>query len=1087
MKKKGSEFCLSGEIFYRGYSLRFKLYVTLFVVFAGFALINLTGLRSLSGAFKTSAQTVKDKPSKQTAVQMGEKQISVEALNQIKSLMDEKQTRTAAERKIDSNLLYALKMRRGEKIARNLDSLESGITVDGAGGVSVDIRAQVTDALLKRLNELKVSVTGAFPEYHSISAIVQIDDLEKVAELSEIIFIQPTPKGDTGRTDSANQAHRTTNLTDDLFNTNYAANVFKSPEQSASFETRARQARQFVTKQMVLFAPQTGSVTSQGDAAHQSNLVRSNLGLNGTNIKIGVISDGVRTLPDRQASGDLPANVTVLPGQAGSGDEGTAMLEIINDVAPGAQLYFATGATSITRYAQNYKDLRAAGCDIVLDDYFYFVETPFQDGQSPSVISTSNGGILAQAVSDVANSGAMVFALACNHGNFNDGFFSVYQSDFVDGGALALAPGGTVHDFGGGQLYDVVTAASGNPTSLFWSDPLGGSNNDYDLFVLNSGGTAVTRSSTNIQNGSQDPVEQTSAAVAGERIVVLKKTGAANRFFHLTIVANGSGRLSIGTEGSIRGHNVASNVLSVAAAPAAARAGGGTPGPFPGAFTSANVSERFTADGPRRLFFAADGTPFTPANFSSNGGILRQKPDITAADGVSTTTPGFTTFYGTSAATPHAGALAALIKSASPALTNAQITNAIIGTAIDIELPGYDRDTGNGIFMPIPALNSLGITAARAVVNKGTTVVSESYPNDSDGRVEPGEGGSLLIQTLQNPGAANATNVTATLSTTTPGVTVLSSVTLPFSDIAAGGTSAPNVQPYNFSLSPSFVCGTPIDFVLTVNYAGGGSSQQILNFAVDTNAATTVSSTLDTAAPPSGANYTAATGLQNLRINRAGGGSSCTIAKPFPGTFGTGTRRYDAYTFTATNSGCTTVAVNQTTAVTSTNSIFSATYGSGGFDPNNIGANFLADLGVSPELANRNYYTYAFNAVAGQQFTVVVNEVNDGGGSGVNYTVTVSGAPNTVCNAAPTAAGVSISGRVLSASNRGSANARVMITDSQNQNRVVVTNAFGNFRLDDLRAGETIIISVSSKRAAYNPQVVTLTENLNGLVFTPIQ
>ena len=76
------------------------------------------------------------------------------------------------------------------------------------------------------------------------------------------------------------------------------------------------------------------------------------------------------SLASTQTSNDL-GPVTVLPGQAGSGDEGTAMLEIIHDLAPGAQLYFATGTTSLAMFAQNILDLRAAGCDIIVDDVQY--------------------------------------------------------------------------------------------------------------------------------------------------------------------------------------------------------------------------------------------------------------------------------------------------------------------------------------------------------------------------------------------------------------------------------------------------------------------------------------------------------------------------------------------------------------------------------------------------------------------------------------------------------------------------------------------------------------------------------------------
>jgi hypothetical protein len=59
--------------------------------------------------------------------------------------------------------------------------------------------------------------------------------------------------------------------------------------------------------------------TSEGDVAHLADLARLLHGVDGTGIKVGVLSDGVDTLAARQATGDLPA-VTVIAGQAVSGD-----------------------------------------------------------------------------------------------------------------------------------------------------------------------------------------------------------------------------------------------------------------------------------------------------------------------------------------------------------------------------------------------------------------------------------------------------------------------------------------------------------------------------------------------------------------------------------------------------------------------------------------------------------------------------------------------------------------------------------------------------------------------------------------------
>src|SRR5262249_37419340 len=133
-------------------------------------------------------------------------------------------------------------------------------------------------------------------------------------------------------------------------------------------------------------------------------------------------------------------------------------------------------------------------------------------------------------------------------------------------------------------------------------------------------------------------------------------------------------------------------------------------GPYPNAFNSSNEVELFSSDGPRRLFYTSDGVPFTPGNVSSTGGIVRQKPDLSAADGVSVTgVGGFgSPFYGTSAAAPHAGAIAALLKSAKANLTAAELRAALTRTAVDIMGVGEDRDSGAGIVAGFDAVKFLG-------------------------------------------------------------------------------------------------------------------------------------------------------------------------------------------------------------------------------------------------------------------------------------------------------------------------------------------------------------------------------------------
>jgi hypothetical protein len=418
--------------------------------------------------------------------------------------------------------------------------------------------------------------------------------------------------------------------------------------------------------------------------------------VSGTGVKVGVLSDGVTNLAASQGTGDL-GTVTVLPGQTGTGDEGTAMLEIIHDLAPDAQLYFATAFTSSASFAQNIRDLRTAGCDIIVDDVGYFAETPFQDGQT--VASTTNGGFVIQAVKDVAAAGALYFSSAANSGNKNDGQSGTWEGDFVDGGAATgpLAGGGNIHNFGA-QLYDNVTVCSSNPIDLFWSDPLGGSANDYDIYRLDNTGASILAASTNVQDGTagDDPFEimsgsGTAVGCIGQRIAVLLFSGSP-RFLHLD---TNRARVGISTAGNTHGHAATSNIFSFGVAATSAQVNGLNP------FNNTHSIEQFSSDGPRHVFYLGDGTVITPGNVSSTGGAVLQKPDLTAADGVSVTGAGGfpSPFFGTSAAAPHAAAIAALVKSKNLALTPSQIRTALLTTAIDIEAPGVDRDSGVGIIM----------------------------------------------------------------------------------------------------------------------------------------------------------------------------------------------------------------------------------------------------------------------------------------------------------------------------------------------------------------------------------------------------
>ncbi len=591
-------------------------------------------------------------------------ELPLKAVRQIEALLAAKAQRTPLQRKVSSQLLdagwEAITARRQAKGAALVDEL-----------VTVDIRAEVTSAVLARIQALGGTVVNSVPKYRAIRARLPLAALEPLAALGAVQFIRPADQPITHQV----------------------------MERSAA-------ARAGVPN----IATTRAVDTSEGDVAHQANVARQTYSVDGTGISIGVISDGVDTLTDQQATGDVPARVTVLPGQEGNaisyscggrslGSEGTAMLEIVHDLAPGAELLFATGISGRAQMAQNIEDLCESGADVIVDDIGYLLAPAFQDG------------VIAQAVSAAVANGCYYLSSAGNGGNLNDGTAGVWEGDFAAGGTLTVngVAVGTAHDFGGGVIRNRIKRNSTRPIVLQWADPDGGSANDYDLFLVDADDN-VLDSSTNTQNDTQDPIEYISGSCSDDledtRLIIVKTSGAADRYLRLNYVRGG---LEETTAGHTFGHSASKDAVGVAAVDVTTAGGAG------GVFNGTESVETFSSDGPRRIFFEADGTPITAGNFSSTGGRELKKPDLAAADKVSTSTPGFSTLSGTSAAAPHAAAIAALMLEAAGGpgnVTPAALRTAMTGASLDIEATGVDRDSGAGIVMAPGAVDAVDVAVA---------------------------------------------------------------------------------------------------------------------------------------------------------------------------------------------------------------------------------------------------------------------------------------------------------------------------------------------------------------------------------------
>jgi hypothetical protein len=935
-------------------------------------------------------------------------QLTERSAREIQLLINEKLNRNPAQKKMDSRLLQFSREKRGQKMVEGVNLEPVKVDADAQGNLLVDITGDISENLISKIESLGGRVIASSQKFGSARFEINAANAEKIAALQEVKFVEPAAIMSLESVSGIPLRNQK----------GLQKTVFKKLD----FEERAKRIKNILfayLEKLHRNAYFAGPVNSQGDRAHRADETRAAFGYAGQGIRIGLISDTYNALggaPADIANGELPGignplgntiPVGVVQDVASGTDEGRAMMQIVHDLAPKAQLFFATANGGVANFANNILALRNApnNCDIIIDDVSYSNEPVFYDG------------IIAQAVNTVTAGGAIYFSSAGNAGSLAKNTAGAYEADFTDTGSPVFAGStktGSVHNFGtaaAAVIGDSITTA-GSFYSLHWADAPAGSGNDYDLFLISASG-AVKASATNIQSGTQNPYEEISAPpalVAGDRLVVFKTAAAAVRAFHLN---SQRGKLKYATNGQTHGHGSAQAAFSVAASPAARPSAAVTkPGPFPDAYSAANEVEAFSSDGPRKIFYNANGTPITPGNFlfGTNGGITRPKPDVTAADGVSTTIPGsLGNFYGTSAAAPHAGAIAGLLKSANPNLTPAQIRTILTTTGADIEGPGFDNVSGYGLLQAYQAMQAVS-PVPQATVSLGTVSRQEGSFSNNNGSVDPGENGILKIQ-LSDFSTVSATGVVATLTTSTPGVSVVQG-TSSYGTIAGGG-SALNSNDFIFAINKSVACRTVVNFVLFVTYEGG-ASPQAYNFStvIGTQPFGGEIVSVLGSEPVAGAGYTVVSGQQTGRLVRGSVASTCAVPIPFVGNTTTvGARQYDAYTFTNPNasSQCVTVVMSSSNGT----NIYTAAYNDSGFVPTNPAIHYIAEPGPS-DLTQ----TYSFNVDAGKSFTVVVHDVNVLPASNSTYRLNLSFSN---CAAPPTCTPVDIVNTSLSVGATGDA------------------------------------------------------------------
>ncbi len=519
-----------------------------------------------------------------------------------------------------------------------------------------------------------------------------------------------------------------------------------------------------------------GAVRSEGDEQLGAQRAREDFAVNGSGVTVGILSDSfdrdataVTHAAGDVASGDLPGAgspcgsqtpVGVLddsylprtPEEPSDSDEGRAMAQIVHDLAPGANIDFATAFNGEFGFAENIGKLVSAGAKVIADDVAYLEEPFFQEGP------------VANAVTAAVNSGASYFSATGNdnvigaEGASKGRNIASWEAPaFRDAGEcpaqLVLAepevathcmnfnPNGGAPD----PTFGITVEGEGKLTvDLQWAEPWNGVRTDLDSYLLDASGEPLTGEDeggnpilvggdgNNI--ASQRPVEllqweNPSPLPAKVQLVIDRCFGTCNEKaspatlprlkvalldsdISATEYPASSGGDVVGP--TVYGHAGSSSAIAVGAV----------------RYNNGTRPESFSSRGPVKHFFG----PVTGAGAAASIPLQEiSKPDVVATDCNATTffaqqdSSGTWRFCGTSAAAPHAAAVAALMRQANPGASAAEVRAALTATARP--LSGYGlNDVGAGLIEAREAVARLALPPVLTVTRKAEPLSRNRRP-----------------------------------------------------------------------------------------------------------------------------------------------------------------------------------------------------------------------------------------------------------------------------------------------------------------------------------------------------------------------
>ena len=452
------------------------------------------------------------------------------------------------------------------------------------------------------------------------------------------------------------------------------------------------------------------NIDSQADSVMGAAAFRSATGDNGSGVTVGVINIGDAGLSQSQSAGDLPSNVyisTTYPGN-GTDGEGTAMMELVHTLAPGANLAFC-GPQTDADFLGCLDDLYTnAHANIIVDDIGYLGTAYFTNDSDVTAVQqwqTSHGSV----------------RLVTAAGNLATSFWSgTWNPVAVQPTAINGVTYNTVMNFGTAQspnyYIQISVAPMDSVVYIFeWDDSwiptaqLNGNSpndpNDYDVILFDSNFNiiACNQGETSDNTGCSQSGAQSSATPGPEPAVYNSWQNTSNSVVNVYL----SFAYRAGSPGtSLKVVVFSPNSCEVQLNPVTASDSiiGHATLTYPAEISVAAINATSAQNGQYATeFFSSQGPVLLP--LLTNSPI--QKPDFAGLDGITISgSGGFPPalcgsvqpppiYYGTSAAAPQVAGLIALLESAG--YTSDQVYGVLQQNAITVPPGSPNYTAGYGL------------------------------------------------------------------------------------------------------------------------------------------------------------------------------------------------------------------------------------------------------------------------------------------------------------------------------------------------------------------------------------------------------